>query len=110
MTQRPPSSGATSADAPAFDVGEAVDRLFQDIIDSADNPLLQTSISLLREETLAIRAYEAEMLPDREAEYQRMLDCWRRKDKRGLQRELAAYYERREGIAAQVANRLSPLN
>jgi hypothetical protein len=110
MTQRPPSSEPASADTPPFDVGEAVDQLFQDIIAKADNPLLQTSITLLREETLAIRAYEAEMLTDREAEYKRMLDCWHRKDKRGLQRELAAYYERREGIAAQIANRMSPLN
>jgi hypothetical protein len=110
MTQRPPPSEPDAASTPPFDVGEAVDQLFQEIIAKADNPLLQTSISLLREETLAIRAYEAEMLPDREAEYQRMLDCWRRRDKRGLQRELTAYYERREDIAAQVANRLSPLN
>ena len=110
MTQQPPSSEPDSAGTPPFDVGEAVDRLFQEIIAKADNPLLQTSISLLREETLAIRAYEAEMLTDREAEYKRMLDCWHRRDKRGLQRELAAYYERREAIAARVARRLNRMN
>ena len=103
MTERPPHS---EPGPDAFDVGAAIDRLFQEIIGQSENSLLQTSLNLLREETLAIRAYEAEMLPDREAEYQRLLDCWRRRDKRGLQRELNAYYQRREDLAARVARRM----
>jgi DNA-binding FadR family transcriptional regulator len=103
VTERPPISEPRRAE---FDVGAAIDQLFQEIISRSENPLLQTSLNLLREETLAIRAYEAEMLPGREAEYQRLLDCWRRRDKRGLQRELDAYYQRREDLAARVARRM----
>jgi hypothetical protein len=103
MTQRPPASEPDPSDSPSFDVGAAVDALFEEILKSADNPHLNTSVALLRAETLAIRAYEAEWLPDREAEYQRLLDCWRRNDKSGLRRELMAYYQRREDISDRVA-------
>ncbi len=109
MTQRPPSESDTPM-SPPFDVGAAVDQLFKEIIKEAESPLLQMSIEMMREETLAIRAYEADLLPDREAEYQRLLACWRRRDKRGLQKELAAYYQRREDIAATVAHRMAPPN
>ncbi|MFT4077476.1 MAG: hypothetical protein QM647_18260 [Asticcacaulis sp.] len=103
MTQRPPASETDPSNTPAFDVGAAIDELFEEILKSADNPHLNTSIAILREETLAIRAYEPDWLPDREAEYQRLLDCWRRRDKQGLRRELMAYYQRREDISDRVA-------
>lgn len=104
MTQRTPPSDATSpANSADFDVGAATERLFDEIAIRSGNPLLSTSLSLMREETRLYRQYEATLLPDREAEYQRLLDCWKRQDKPGLQKEIAAYFQRREEIADQVA-------
>ncbi|WP_090643649.1 hypothetical protein [Asticcacaulis taihuensis] len=110
MGQRTPPKDRDTPSATAFDVGAATDALFAEILQKANNPLLTTSLALLREETLATRPYEADLLPDREAEYQRLLACWRQRDKRGLQRELTAYLQRRYDIAAQVAARMDRLN
>jgi hypothetical protein len=101
MTQRPPSSEPTAT--PPFDVGAATEALFDEILDRSNNPLLSISLNLMREESRLYRAYEEQFIPDREAEYARLLDCWRRRDKAALQRELTAYFQRRDDLAEKVA-------
>lgn len=104
MTQRPPGSDTERApDAADFDVSIATEQLFDEIAIRSGNPLLASSLNLMRDEARRYRQYEDALLPDREAEYQRLLDCWRRQDKAALQKEIAAYFGRREAIADQIA-------
>jgi DNA-binding FadR family transcriptional regulator len=104
MTERPPFSASDTSAASNFDVTAAFEALFDEIVERSNNPLLKTSLDLMREETRLYRTYEDAFLPDRETEYLHMLDCWRRGDKPALQKALAEYFQRRDDLAAKVAD------
>jgi DNA-binding FadR family transcriptional regulator len=104
MTERPPLSPPEGNGARDYDVGAAFEALFDEIVARSNNPLLKTSLDIMREETRLYRAYEDTFLPDRETEYLHMLDCWRRRDKAALQKALADYVERRDALADKVAH------
>ena len=93
-----------------MDVAAATERLFQEIADSTGSDLIKQSMAMINQRLHTIRPYEAALFSDREAEFEALLDAWRRRDKAGLQQLLIAYFNRREEAAGKLVNLINRPN
>ncbi len=85
------------------EITSATNRLFQAIADGMSNPALRSDILAMNEELAPLRPYEAALISDRQAEYDALSESWAARDWPRLRVLIAAYFERRQALAPQLA-------
>lgn len=98
MTRNTPSDPTAQVD-----IAEATNQLFQAIANSVGNAALRTDMLAMNEELATFRPYEAALISDREAEYAALSGAWVTRDWPRLKVLIAAYFERRQALAPQLA-------
>jgi len=110
MTRDPDPHSNSGPTGQAFDIAEATDRLFQAIANGSGNAGLREAVLAMNRQMASIRPYEAALIPDREAEYAALSESWAARDWPHLKRLIAAYFERREALAPQLAHLINRPN
>lgn len=104
MKERPPSGGTpNAASGHGAGLGAATEHLFMEIADASGNEVLRRSMVLMSQQMQAIRPYEEDLIPDREAEFDTLSACWAARDIPRLQILIMAYFKRRQDLAPKVA-------
>jgi hypothetical protein len=92
------------------DIAEATNQLVLAIADGSGSPALREAMLAMNRQMAAIRPYEAALIPDREAEYTALSECWAARDWPRLKGLIAAYFARREALAPQLARLINHPN
>jgi hypothetical protein len=108
MSLQSPSSDDSGA-APA-DIVSATEALFEEIANASMDPNARANIVALNSELRTFRQYEDALFPDRQAEYDALADCWRRRDLTSLLPLINAYFERRQAIRAEWVRKINHPN
>ena len=83
------------------DIVTLTERLFQQVAEQSGNPLLRETVRRLNHELVAMRPFEAELIPDLEAEYTALSAAWIQRDYPQLRRLIKTYFERRRPLLTQ---------
>jgi hypothetical protein len=94
-------SSETPAQTPQDDILLATEDLFLDIAKDSDAPLKE-AVVMMNARMRLVRAYEAALIHDREAELSALRACWLSRDIARLKELLSQYYRRRQDLAPQI--------
>ncbi|WP_298325471.1 hypothetical protein [Asticcacaulis sp.] len=103
MTDVPPLSPHGSLGEEA-EVTVATERLFCEVVNGLQNPLLSRQMARMNEIMRQVRPYEAALIPDRAQELDALARAWADRDMARLETLLQAYFDRRKALVPQLVN------
>ena len=109
MGQPPPEHSKGSAEDKC-DIGLATARLFFEMSTAIPDAKLRQAVATMNDRMTLKRQYESVLIPDLEAEYQALSECWHRRDMPKLKTLLLAYFKRRRDLAPQIAQLINRPN
>ncbi|MCR6659772.1 MAG: hypothetical protein NVV72_10635 [Asticcacaulis sp.] len=105
--QKAPGTGNNPGLEPALGIVEATEALFMEIASASGSEIVRRNMELMNRELKALRAYEEDLIPDRQAEFDRLSACWAARDIPGLQILIGAYMKRRQDLAPEIIGQIN---
>lgn len=105
--QTAPGTGRNQGLESCLAIAEATETLFMEIASASGSQIVQRNMELMNRELKAFRPYEEDLIPDRQAEFDRLSACWAARDIPRLQILIAAYMKRRQDLAPEIVGQIN---